>query len=61
MVMATIYTLAGQYDNAIDEIEFVLSIPADVSTKSLRIDPNYIALRDHPRFQALLEKYATGN
>ncbi len=57
MVMAKIYLLAGQYDNAIDELEFVLSIPAPVSAKSLRINPFFEPLRDQPRFQALLEKY----
>jgi len=56
--LAEIYTMVGEYDAALDEIEYVLSIPSWWSVQDLRLDPIWDPLRDHPRYQALLEKYA---
>jgi len=58
MVMATIYTIVGEYENAIDELELLLSIPSWCSAEYLKVDPIYDPLKDIPRFKALLEKYA---
>lgn len=55
--LALIYTMAGEYDAAIDQLDSVLSIPGILSAHWLRVDPMFDPLRDHPRFQALLEKY----
>ncbi len=55
--LARIYTMVGDYDAAIDRLEYLLSIPGDLSISLLRIDPTWDPLRSHPRFQALLEKY----
>jgi len=55
--LAKIYTRVGQSDKALDLIEKLLSIPCDFSVGLLRLDPVWDPLRDHPRFQALLEKY----
>jgi TolB-like protein len=57
--LAKIYSRVGQHDNALDLIEELLSIPSDLSVGLLRLDPVWDPLRDHPRFQALLEKYDT--
>jgi serine/threonine-protein kinase len=55
--LAVIYTMVGEYDAAIDQLEVLLAVPSPMSVPGLRIDPTWIPLRDHPRFQALLEKY----
>jgi tetratricopeptide (TPR) repeat protein len=55
--LARIYTMVGDYDAAIEQLEHLLSIPSTVSVPLLRIDPTWDALRDHPRFQALLVRY----
>jgi hypothetical protein len=57
--MAMIYTIVGEYEKAIDELEYVLSIPSHCSPNYLRADPLFAPLQDIPRFQALLEKYDT--
>jgi len=55
--LAEIYTAVGEYDLAIDQLEYLLTIPSDVSVHWLKHGPTWRPLRDHPRFQALLEKY----
>ena len=57
--LAKIYTQGGETDKALDLIDELLSIPSDLSVGLLRLDPVWDPLRDHPRFQALLEKYDT--
>ena len=53
--LAAVYVMVGEPDAALDRIEYLLSIPSDLSIASLRIDPRWDALREHPRFRAMLE------
>ena len=57
MLMARIYANCGRFDEAMDELEDVLSLETYVTVNTLKykhwIDP----FRDNPRFQALIEKY----
>ena len=55
--LARIYVMVGEYDAAIDQLEFLLSRPGLLSIWLLRLDPRWKLLWDHPRFQALVEKY----
>jgi tetratricopeptide (TPR) repeat protein len=57
--LAKIYTRAGEHEEAVNLIEELLSIPCRLSVGLLRLDPVWDPLRDHPRFQALLEEYDT--
>jgi serine/threonine protein kinase/tetratricopeptide (TPR) repeat protein len=64
--VARIYAFLGEPDEAIDRIEYLLSIPSTLSVVNGQltssgdpIHPFWDPLRDHPRFQALLEKYDT--
>ena len=56
-----IYVMVGEYDAALDQIEYLLSIPSWVSGPYLRIHPRWDPLRSHPRFQKLLQKYDNGD
>ena len=53
--LAVIYSRLGEPDLAVDQLENLLSIPSRTSVEILRLDPVWDPLRDHPRFQALLE------
>jgi serine/threonine-protein kinase len=56
---AWILAQAGAAEAALDEIEQLLSGPSVLfSAHTLRLDPRWDPIRDHPRFQALLEQYA---
>ncbi len=55
--LARIYTMVGEYDAAIDQLESLLAVPSNTAVPMLRIDPTWDPLREHPRFQALLAKY----
>jgi tetratricopeptide (TPR) repeat protein len=53
--LARIYVMVGDFDAAIDQIEYLLSIPSELSIPLLRLDPDWKPLHKHPRFQKLLD------
>jgi len=53
--LARIYVMVGEHEAAIDQIEYLLSIPAPMSAALLRVDPFWDPLRSYARFQALVE------
>ena len=56
---ARILAQAGDADEALDEIERLLSQPSWLSVHTLRLDPRWDPIRSHPRFQALLKKHGS--
>jgi tetratricopeptide (TPR) repeat protein len=56
--LASIYTMVGEADAALDQIEQLLSIPSFFSVRLLELDPMWDPLRDHPRYQEIVKKYA---
>jgi TolB-like protein/Tfp pilus assembly protein PilF len=51
------YSLLGDDQGAIDQLETLLASPVGPSVNEIRADPWFDDLHDHPRFQALLERY----
>jgi len=47
---------AGEADAALDEIQRLLRRPSWLSVHTLRLDPRWDPIRDHPRFRALLRR-----
>ncbi len=54
---ARILAQAGEVDAALDGIEQLLAGPGFLSVHTLRLDPRWDPIREHPRFQALLANY----
>jgi TolB-like protein/Flp pilus assembly protein TadD/predicted Ser/Thr protein kinase len=53
--LARIYVMVGEFDAAIEKLEFLLDVPSEITIPLLRLDPAWDPLRDHPRFKKLLE------
>jgi len=53
---AWILAHVGEAEAAIDEIERLLAQPSVVSVYTLRLDPRWDPVRDHPRFQHILAR-----
>jgi len=58
-MLAEVYTMVGEYDLAIEKLDYLLSHPSQLQIQAVRYDPIWDSLRDQPRFKALLEKYDT--
>jgi len=58
--LARIYVIVGEYQSAIEKLDYLMSIPAGdiISAVSLRKDPTWDPLRDEPSFIELLRKVA---
>ncbi len=56
---AQILAQAGSANEALDEIERLLAQPSWLSVHTLRLDPRWDPIRNHPRFQALLRKHGS--
>jgi TolB-like protein len=49
-----IYILTGNYDMALDKIEYLLSVPSWLSIGDLMMDPIFDIIRSLPRFQKII-------
>ena len=54
MDLAFIYTLNGDTEAAVQQLEYLLSIPSWMSVSWLRMDPEWDLLRDKPAFNRIL-------
>jgi TolB-like protein len=54
--LAKIYTMVDEYDLAIDKLEYLLSIPGELSAPYIKLDPVWRPLLKIPRFQKILEE-----
>jgi TolB-like protein/Flp pilus assembly protein TadD len=52
--LARIEAMTGRHDAAIERLEYMLSVPSDISVWMLRLDPAWDPLRGNPRFEALV-------
>jgi len=54
--LAKIYSMVGEYDLAIDKLEYLLPIPGELSAPYIKLDPVWKPLLEIPRFQEILDK-----
>jgi tetratricopeptide (TPR) repeat protein len=59
--LAGIYAIVGEYDAAIDQAEYLLSIPSAVTVKWFELDPRADPFRSNPRMQVLMREYSLGS
>jgi serine/threonine-protein kinase len=56
--LAEIYAWVGEPDEAFRLLDHLLTVPNGLTVPTLKLDPAWDPLRDDPRFQALIDKYA---
>jgi serine/threonine-protein kinase len=59
VALAQIYAWTGEADQALQLIDRSLNTPNGVTVPFLALDPMWDPLRDDPRFQALIDRYAS--
>ncbi len=52
--LARIQMMVGQQDEAVTNLEKLLSMPSELTAAWLRLDPRWLPLRNNPRFQKLI-------
>ena len=55
--LAKIYTIVGEYELAIQKLDYLLSIPGELSVPYIKIDPVWNDLLELPRMKEVLKKY----
>jgi TolB-like protein/Flp pilus assembly protein TadD len=58
VALAQIYAWTGESDQAIELLNRSLSTPMGITVPFLKLDPMWEPLRNDPRFQALIDRYA---
>lgn len=56
---ARILAQVGATDEALNEIERLLARPSKLTVHTLRLDPRWDPIREHPRFRALVARYGS--
>jgi serine/threonine protein kinase/tetratricopeptide (TPR) repeat protein len=55
--LCVVNIMVGEYETAIDILDTLLATSSDINASWVQLHPAFDSLRDHPRFQALIEKY----
>ena len=55
--LAKIYTIVGESELAIQKLDYLLSIPGELSVPYIKIDPVWKDLLELPRMKEVLEQY----
>lgn len=55
--LITIYTMLGEFDHAIDQLEYLLTVPSWLSITWFDWDIRFEPLKTHPKYQELISKF----
>jgi tetratricopeptide (TPR) repeat protein len=59
--LAQIYVWTGEFDEAFRLLDHLFAVPSHLTVPMLKLDPGWDALRQDPRYQALIDKYGPKN
>ena len=55
--LAWIYTLVGEHERALAELETLLSMPSTMTIPLVELDPRWAPLRGHPKYRELKDRF----
>ncbi len=55
--LAIIYSMVGEYDKAIEKLDYLLSLPGEISVPYIQADRHFDSLRKLPAYIAMVKKY----
>jgi len=58
MELAQIYVMVGEYQQAIDQLDFLLSVPGELSPALIQLEKRWQPLWNMPEFRELIDKYS---
>ena len=58
LYLTQIYILVGEYDNALKQIDYLLSNPSGFSVNILKLDPLYDPLKNLKSYKEIIKKYS---
>jgi len=58
MELAEIYVMVGEYQRAIDQLDYLLSVPGELSPALIQLEKRWQPLWDLPEFRVLIDKYS---
>ena len=58
--LAMIQTMTGDYQDGLENVDRLLTLPGDLSLNELLLDPRWAALTQQPGFSRIEEKYGGG-
>jgi serine/threonine protein kinase/Flp pilus assembly protein TadD len=56
--MVKIYIMVGEFELAIDKLDYLLSAPGELSISSVKLDPMFDPIRKLPEYKTLIKKYS---
>jgi hypothetical protein len=57
MVMANIYMECGKYDEAINELDYLLALETVYTVNDIILNPTFDPLKENPTFQKVIDHY----
>lgn len=55
--LAMIYSLVGEYEKAVQKLDYLLSLPGEISVSYIEADRHFDSLRKLPSYVAMIRKY----
>lgn len=59
MVMANICVMCGRYEEAIERLDYLLSIESGLTTNDFKLNEEFKPLWDLPAYQEMIRKHST--
>jgi tetratricopeptide (TPR) repeat protein len=56
--LAKIYVMLGEYDKCLEQLDYLLRNPSNISAKLLQLDPFWNPIKESPKFKKMISNYS---